>query len=175
MFWCSLTALHPSGDMAYQSEMEKLEQRFREKPEQWFAALADAYRKNGDLELALEILATWIDKRPTYTSGYIVQGRCLLDKGDDPQAAGVFQEVLDLDPENIIALKSLGEIAQRGDDSVGAQEWLARLLEVDPMNEEAQEALEALGGPAEPPAAASRRRHRPPRAWSLCLKSQPMP
>ncbi|MEE8134800.1 MAG: tetratricopeptide repeat protein, partial [Gemmatimonadales bacterium] len=141
--------------MAYQSEMEKLEQRFREKPEQWFAALADAYRKNGDLELALEILVTWIDKRPTYTSGYIVQGRCLLDKGDDPKAAGVFQKVLDLDPENIIALKSLGDIAQRGNDSVGAQEWLARLLEVDPMNEEAQEALEALGGPAEPPAAAS--------------------
>jgi len=138
--------------MAYQSEIGKLEQRFREKPEQWFAALADAYRKNGDLELALEILTTWIDKRPTYTSGHIVQGRCLLDKGDDAQAAGVFRKVLDLDPENIIALKSLGEIAQRSDDSAGAREWLTMLLDVDPMNEEAQEALEALGGPAEPPA-----------------------
>ena len=117
--------------MAYQSEIEKLEQRFREKPEQWFAALADTYRKNGDLELALEILITWIEKRPSYTSGYIVQGRCYLDKGEDDKAAETFQKVLDLDPENIIALKSLADIAQRGGNEESARIWLTQLLEVD--------------------------------------------
>lgn len=154
--------------MAYQSEIDKLEERFREKPEQWFAALADVYRKNGDLELAIEILVTWIEKRPTYTSGYIVHGRCLVDMGNDGEAAAVFQKVLELDPENIIALRSLGEIAQRAGDSAGARAWLTRLLEVDPMNEEAHETLEALGGPAESPDVAA-----PPPPSAPALEAAP--
>jgi tetratricopeptide (TPR) repeat protein len=135
--------------MAYQSEIEKLEQRFREKPEQWFAALADAYRKAGDLDMALEVLNAWIDKRPNYTSGHIVLGRCLLDKEQHASAARAFETVLQLDVENIIALKSLSEIAEHEGDVDGARRWLEQLLDVDPMNEDAQAALEKLGAPAE--------------------------
>ncbi len=135
--------------MAYQSEIEKLEQRFHEKPEQWFAALADAYRKAGELDMALDILNTWIEQRPNYTSGHIVHGRCLLDKEQTAEAARVFEGVLQLDPENIIAIKTLSEIAEQGGDVGGARHWLERLLEVDPMNDEAREALERLGAAAE--------------------------
>lgn len=135
--------------MAYQSEIEKLEQRFSEKPEQWFAAVADAYRKAGELDKALEILNTWIEKRPKYTSGHIVLGRCLVDKGSDQEAAPVFEGVLGLDPENIIALKTLGEIAERAGNRDGALGWVERLLEVDPMNEEALETRERLTAPPE--------------------------
>ena len=131
--------------MAYQAEIDKLEGRFREKPEQWFAALADAYRKSGDVDMALEVLNAWIDKRPSYTSGHIVLGRCHLDKQQDAVAAEAFEKVLELDMENVIALKSLSEIAERKGDSAGARGWLQRLLEVDPMNEEATTALERLG------------------------------
>jgi len=131
--------------MAYQSEIEKLEARFREKPEQWFAALADAYRKAGDVDMALEVLGAWIDKRPTYTSGHIVRGRCLLDRERFAEAAEAFEQVLGLDTENVLALKALAEIAERSSDVGTARRWLKRLLEVDPMNEEAREALERLG------------------------------
>jgi hypothetical protein len=48
--------------MAYQSEIEKLEQRYGENPDQWFAALADSYRKAGSLELAAE--TTQLRERP---------------------------------------------------------------------------------------------------------------
>lgn len=130
--------------MAYQSEIEKLEQRFREKPEQWFAALADAYRKAGEVERALDVVRSGLEKRPNYTSGHIVLGRCLLDQGDDPEAAKAFERVLELDAENIIALKSLSEIAGRQGDRPGARRWLERLLDVDPMNDEARAELEAL-------------------------------
>jgi tetratricopeptide (TPR) repeat protein len=133
--------------MAYQSEIEKLEQRFGEKPEQWFAALADAYRKDGDLDMALDILNTWIEKRPNYTSGHIVRGRCLLDREQDPEAAQAFQGVLELDPENIIAIKALSDIAARAGNEEQTRHWLERLLEVDPMNEEAHAALEAMSQP----------------------------
>lgn len=132
--------------MAYQSEIEKLEARFREKPEQWFAALADAYRKARDVDMALEVLGAWIDKRPTYTSGHIVRGRCLLDRERFAEAGEAFEQVLRLDTENVLALKALAEIAERSSDTGTARRWLRRLLEVDPMNDEAREALERLGG-----------------------------
>ena len=45
-----------SSPMAYQSEVEKLTARWNENPGQYFAPLADAYRKAGDLEMALEVL-----------------------------------------------------------------------------------------------------------------------
>jgi tetratricopeptide (TPR) repeat protein len=131
--------------MAYQSEIEKLEARFREKPEQWFAALADQYRKAGDAKMALELLNAWIDKRPNYTSGYIVLGRCLLDQERLGDAAEAFEHVLRLDMENVIALQSLSEIAKRRGDLDEARTWLARLLDADPMNDEARAALEHLG------------------------------
>lgn len=136
--------------MAYQSEIEKLEQRFREKPEQWFAALADAYRKAEEVERALDVVRAGLEKRPNYTSGHIVLGRCLLDQADDREAAKAFERVLELDAENIIALKSLSEIAERQGNIRAARRWLDRLLEVDPMNDEARTALEVLFMKEEP-------------------------
>ena len=94
--------------MAYQSEIEKLQRRYDEKPEQWFAALADAYRKAGEMDVALEIVRSGIAERPNYVSGHIVLGRCLVDQGNDEEAGNVFAHVLQLDAENIIALKVLG-------------------------------------------------------------------
>ena len=131
--------------MAYQSEIEKLEQRYHENPQQWFAALADSYRKVGDLDLALEVVRGGLEKRPNYASGHIVLGRCLLDKQVPEEAALSFEQVLELDAENIIALKSLGDIAEQKSDFTGAKQWLTRLLDIDPMNEEARESIERIG------------------------------
>jgi tetratricopeptide (TPR) repeat protein len=131
--------------MAYQSEIEKLEQRYHENPQQWFAALADSYRKAGDLELALEVVRGGLEKRPNYASGHIVLGRCLVDQELYSEAAGAFEQVLELDAENIIALKSLGEIAEKQGDLPSAKAWLSKLLDIDPMNEEAREGIERLG------------------------------
>src|SRR5262249_40876303 len=55
--------------------------------------------------------------------------------------------VLDLDKENIIALKSLSEIAERQGNTDAARRWLTRLLVVDGMNSEAEADLQRLGGP----------------------------
>lgn len=142
--------------MAYQSEIEKLEQRYRENPDQWFAALADSYRKAGSLDLALDVVKAGLDKRPNYVSGHIVLGRCLLQKPDDVAANQAFEKVLALDAENVIALKALSEISERAGRAADAQRWLTRLLEVDPMNEEAEQALKKLkeAAPAPPSAPA---------------------
>jgi tetratricopeptide (TPR) repeat protein len=142
--------------MAYQSEIEKLEQRYRENPDQWFAALADSYRKAGSLDLALDVVRAGLAKRPNYVSGHIVLGRCLLQKPDDGAAAEAFEKVLSLDAENVIALKALSEVSERAGRMADGVRWLSRLLEVDPMNDEAEQALARLkqaAAAAPPPAA----------------------
>ncbi len=130
--------------MAYQSEIEKLEARYRENPQQWFAALADSYRKAGDLDLALDVVRAGLEERPNYVSGHIVLGRCLLDQKNDAGAAQAFRRVLELDAENLIALRALADISRRTGDWGETSRWLRRLLEVDPMNEEAEQELKAL-------------------------------
>src|SRR5207244_3185138 len=51
------------------------------------------------------------------------------------------QRVLALDPENVLALKILAEIAERGGRFDQAVEWLGRTLAADPMTGDAAEAL----------------------------------
>lgn len=133
--------------MAAPSEIEKLERRYAENPDgRFFAPLADAYRKAKDLDRALELVRSGLGKHPDYLSAHIVLGRCLLDKGDDAEAENTFRSVLDLDAENIIALKSLAEITERTGRPIEARQWLQKLLIVDSMNVEAQADLQRLGG-----------------------------
>ncbi|MGD0485069.1 MAG: tetratricopeptide repeat protein, partial [Gemmatimonadales bacterium] len=133
--------------MAGTSEIEKLERRYAENPDgRYFAPLADAYRKAGQVDHALEVVHAGLDKHPDYLSAHIVLGRCLLDKKDDSGAADAFQRVLGLDAENIIALKSLAEIAERKNEPLQARQWLQQLLKIDPMNADAEADLTRLGG-----------------------------
>jgi tetratricopeptide (TPR) repeat protein len=135
--------------VAYTSEIEKLEARYRENPKgRNFAPLADAYRKAGLIDNAIELCQAGLQLHPDYVSGHIVHGRCLVDKKDDTGAESVFRKVLELDPENILALKVLAEISERNDRFDQAVEWLNRLLLADPMNGEAAEGLSRVRGKA---------------------------
>ena len=128
--------------MPYTSEIEKLEHRYNENPKgRNFAPLADAYRKAGQVDLAIELCRKGLELHPDYISAYIVYGRCMLDKKDDPGAEEVFRKVMTLDPENVLALKILADVADRNNRMEQAVEWLGKLLAVDPMNGEAAEAL----------------------------------
>jgi len=150
--------------VAYTSEIEKLERRFAENPKgRNFAPLADAYRKAGELDSAIALCQNGLTQHPDYVSAHIVYGRCLLDQKNDAGAQEAFQKVLALDPENIIALKILGEIAERNNRFDEAVDWLARLLNADPMNGDAAEHLARAktraaaarpAAPAPPPAIA---------------------
>jgi tetratricopeptide (TPR) repeat protein len=128
--------------VVYTSEIEKLEKRWAENPKgRNFAPLADAYRKAGELDRALELCKAGLDLHPDYVSAHIVYARCLIEQKNDPGASDVFRKVLTLDPENVLALKMLAEIAERGGRFGEAVDWLTRLLNADPMNGDAAEAL----------------------------------
>jgi tetratricopeptide (TPR) repeat protein len=135
--------------VAYTSEIEKLEKRWAENPKgRNFAPLADAYRKAGELDRAVELCTAGLERHPDYVSAHIVFGRCLIDQKNETGASDVFRKVLALDPENVLALKILAEIAERGGRFDEAAEWLGRLLAADPMNGDAAEGLTRAKGKA---------------------------
>lgn len=131
--------------MAQSREIEKLQRRWQENPlGLTFAPLAEAYRKEGMYADALELLEIGLTQHPHYVPAHIVRGRCHLDAGEDPAAEAAFRRVAELDPENVIALKGLAEIAERGGRFEDARGQLLRLLAFDRNNEEARSQLERI-------------------------------
>jgi tetratricopeptide (TPR) repeat protein len=145
------------------SEIEKLERRYAENPQGLtFAPLAEVHRKNGDVARALDLLRSGLELHPDYIPAGIVLGRCHLDLGDLPAAETAFGHVLELDGENVIALKALADISERQHRFDQAERWLGTLLSVDRSNDDARAQLERIqtarhdtGAAPPPPAAAA--------------------
>jgi cytochrome c-type biogenesis protein CcmH/NrfG len=120
------------------SEIEKLERRWKDNPMgTGFAPYAEALRKQGEVDLAREVLRQGLENHPDHIPGNIVLGRCCLDLVEDGPAETAFRHVLDLDVENVIALKALAEITERQGRLGEAVDWLTRLVASDPNNDEA--------------------------------------
>lgn len=137
------------------SEIEKLERRWKENPKGTvFAPYAEVLRKHGDYLEARDVLRQGLELHPDHIPGNIVLGRCCLDLREDGPAEAAFTHVLDLDPENVIALKALAEITERQGRLMEARGWLSRLIAVDPSNDEARDQLERVDSAREAAAAA---------------------
>jgi len=124
-------------------DLDDLFERYRAAPASHvFAPLADACRKAGMLEEALEICARGVGEHPRYASGYVVQGKCLYDAGRSSDAQAAFDRVLVLDPNNLVALKYLGILhAERGDNA-HAREYFEHILALDPGDREIRSRVE---------------------------------
>jgi tetratricopeptide (TPR) repeat protein len=153
--------------MASSARIDELKQRFDENPRRYFAPLANEFRKVGDLEQAILICEAYLPQQPGHMSGHIVYGQALFESNRLDEALGVFQTALSLDPENLIALRHLGDIAARQGDPGSARRWYERVLEADPRNEEIQGLIGALGddhGAARPESAFATAHTEPPPA-----------
>ena len=122
--------------MASSPRIDELKKKFDENPRRYFAPLANEYRKFGDLEQAIQLCRAYLPQQPGHMSGHIVFGQALFEAGQLDEAKGVFETALGLDPENLIALRHLGDIARAGGDTPGARAWYQRVLDADPRNEE---------------------------------------
>jgi tetratricopeptide (TPR) repeat protein len=137
--------------MANTALIEDLLRQYAENPRRVFARLANELRKSGDYDRAIEICRGQIPQQPGYISGHIVLGQSLYDCGRLEEARQTFETALNLDPENLIALRHLGDIARQHGENEVAKGWYRRLLEVDPQNDEVVAQLEAMGSaPAAP-------------------------
>lgn len=156
--------------MADPGRLDELKRKFEENPRRYFAPLANEYRKGGDVDRAIELCRTYLPQQPTHMSGYIVYGQALYDAGRTDEAAQVFQQALSLDPENIIALRYLGDIARADGDTPGALRWYGKVLELDPRNEEITGYIAELSGSPEP-----RRTNGPERPVPPTVRPEPEP
>jgi tetratricopeptide (TPR) repeat protein len=126
-------------------EIDELFERYRRAPgSHVFAPLADAYRKLGLVEEALDICARGLSANPRYASGYVVQGKCEYDAGNPEKAEASFKKVLEIDAHNLVALRYLGIIRASYGDPDGARSHFERILTIDPSDKEIRQRLEAV-------------------------------
>ena len=130
--------------MAGPSRIDELRKKFDENPRRYFAPLANEYRKLGDFEQAIFICQEFLPQQPGHMSGHIVYGQALFEAGRHDEARTVFETALSLDPENLIALRHLGDIARAHGDIETARAWYRRVLDSDPRNEEIAGILQTL-------------------------------
>lgn len=120
--------------------------------------LAMAYRRQGDLERARQelelrgegemsftdpLLATLEAQHQGLSRWLELAGRALLAERFD-QAAGYFQNALEVDPESTAALSGLATARLRAGDAAGAGDAYRRLLALDPRDPAAQAGLGIL-------------------------------
>lgn len=127
--------------------IEELRQKFHENPRRYFAPLANEYRKAGDPEQAIAICRAHLAQQPGHMSGHVVYGQALYDAQRMDEAHTVFERALALDPENIIVLRHLGDIARQRGDVEEARNWYSRALDGDPNDAETAAYLAELTEP----------------------------
>ena len=103
-----------------------------------FVPLADAHRRLGELDRALGVLQEGLVAHPDSASGHVVAGWLYRDRGEDDSAIRALEQVLELDAENGVALRSLAELVE---DASRGLTYLERLVELEPDDPEVEEAL----------------------------------
>jgi cytochrome c-type biogenesis protein CcmH/NrfG len=118
------------------ARIEELEKKYAESPRRFFAPLANEFRKSGDTDRAIELCRAHLEQQPNHMSGQVVLGQALFDAGHLVESREAFQLALSLDPENLIALRHLGDMAREGGDFASAHTWYKQVLDVDSRNPE---------------------------------------
>jgi tetratricopeptide (TPR) repeat protein len=126
------------------ARLQTLEGQYAENPAKFFMSLASALREAGSAGHAEEVLRENLKRHPGYLSAHVLLGRCLVDRGALEEATNEFHYVLSVDPQNLVALRFLAEIAQSEGRRADAERWYGELLAIDPMNADARRALDAL-------------------------------
>lgn len=149
----------------------ELERKFAENPRRYFAALANEFRKQGELDRAIELCESHLAEQRNHLSGHVVLAQALVDAGRESDAWDPLHTALDLDPENFIALRLIGELSAKVGDVDHARSFFFRALEIEPRNEQLLAAVKNLSPrpaapavePEQPAVAAPARETREPK------------
>lgn len=135
-----------------QAEIARLEQEYRNNPEgRLFVHLAEAYRRAGELEKARDILSEGLQRHSDYLSARIVLAQVESGLGEEDRALRVWREVVELDPENELALWALAETEYNQGNTRESLAYYKRLLELGVDDAELDEMITLLE--SSPPAA----------------------
>jgi predicted regulator of Ras-like GTPase activity (Roadblock/LC7/MglB family) len=109
---------------------------------QIFAALAEAYRKWGDLDKAFRACQNGLKVHPNYGSAHLVMARINLDKGMYDWAEAETQKAMELEGTTRATELLLSEIYIYKGEFNKACRMLEELHEADPQNDQIKKLLE---------------------------------
>jgi len=109
-----------------------------------FAPLAEAYRKAGLLDDAVATALEGLRVHPNYLGGRVALGRAYFEKKQYAEAAIEMEKVAGSAPDNIIAHRVLGQIADSRNDLPAAEKAFRMVLLLDPRDLEARQFLESI-------------------------------
>jgi len=128
-----------------QAEIKKYKKALQENPgSRMFAALADAYRKAGDIEAAIETAEQGVKKHPKYLSGLVVLGQAYQEKQEFEKAVDLFRQVTRMNPENVPAQRALAQIYDRQGKHEEATRAYRVVTILDPTDSQAKQRLDIL-------------------------------
>lgn len=121
-----------------------------------FVPLAEAYRRMGLLDDALDVATRGVRALPTFSPGYAILGRIQTQRGALDGASAAFEKALLIERENLSALKGLARVRMLQGDRGRALELVQRAVALTPDDAVAQQMLAALRSlPAGRPLAAA--------------------
>ena len=135
--------------MAQGSRLQELTAKYMQNPRRYFVPLANEYRKTNELDRAIALCREHLPSQPGHMAGHIVLARAYFEKGDVEAAREIFLTSVELDDENLIALRHLGDIARSRKQLDEARQWYSRVLDADPQNEEIERLLRSLADPSD--------------------------
>jgi tetratricopeptide (TPR) repeat protein len=102
-----------------------------------FAPLVDAYRRAGEIQQAVRLLSEGLARHPDFVPGHVVAARLYVEQGLAEEAQIAARNALELDAENVSALRSLLRVLEeKGDAEAGEVRALLLALEPDFVPEE---------------------------------------
>jgi tetratricopeptide (TPR) repeat protein len=94
-----------------EQDIQRYSQMLEEDPKsRAFAPLAEAYRKTGKLDEAIETAERGLKHHPGYTGGLVVLGRSLYEKNELERATEILRQATRETPDNYMAQKFLGKV-----------------------------------------------------------------
>lgn len=109
-----------------------------------FVPLADAYRRAGRMDEALDLLREGLTRHPEYASAHVVASWLHIERGALDEALDTLELILELDKDNRAGLKGMGQVLHEKGDREGALEHLNRLAELEPEDAEAKALLDTI-------------------------------
>jgi tetratricopeptide (TPR) repeat protein len=109
-----------------------------------FAQLAEECRRLGRHQEAIDICHDGLNRHPGYLSARVTLGRSLLHLGRLDEAEQELENVLQGAPENLAALRAMGDIYRRRDDIAHALAQYQAALRLAPGDPELERGIEEL-------------------------------
>jgi len=99
--------------------IQELEQRVQSDPSSVaFAALAEEYRRLARYDDAIHICRRGLERYPTYLSARVTLGRALIELNRLAEAEVELQQVLEVSPENLAAIRALADIHRHREEGL---------------------------------------------------------